>query len=171
MFNKLRPDQMVDSIYDIDYLKLAEHGIKGVIADLDNTLIPWDTDEISQDLLNWVDALKSAGLKLAILSNSFSLSRVENMSAKLDIFAASKAIKPRRGGFRNIAAHFGLSPNQMAVIGDQLFTDILGGNRAGMHTILVLPLSKAEFIGTKLMRLLERFFLSRLKIDRKKTGT
>jgi uncharacterized protein len=111
-----------------------------------------------------VSTLKSSGLKLAILSNN-SPSRVANMSTQLDIYAFSKAVKPRRCGFRHIAAHFGLPPTQVAVVGDQLFTDILGGNRAGMHTILVLPLSKTEFIGTRLVRQVEKFFLTRIKKD------
>jgi uncharacterized protein len=158
---------MVDSIYDIDFPRLAASGIKGVIADLDNTLVPWGTNEINPELLAWVNTLKTSGLKLAILSNN-SPSRVAYMSEQLGIYAASKAVKPRRGGFRHIAARFGLAPTQMAVIGDQLFTDILGGNRAGMHTILVLPLSKTEFIGTRLVRLIERFFLTRIKKDHHK---
>ena len=153
---------MVDSIYDIDFQQLSAGGIRGVIADLDNTLVPWGTTEINPELLAWVNTLKTSGIKLAILSNN-SPSRVDNMSTQLDIYAASKAVKPRRGGFRHIAAHFGLAPAQMAVVGDQLFTDILVGNRSGMYTILVLPLCKTEFIGTRLVRLVEKFFLTRIK--------
>ena len=83
---------------------------------------------------------------------------------QLGIFAISKAIKPRRGAFRRIARRFSLTPPEIAVVGDQLFTDVLGGNRAGMYTILVTPIHKHEFIGTKLVRLFERIILKRLKV-------
>ncbi len=161
MLSKLRPDKIVDSIYDIDLEELKRLNIKAVIADLDNTLVPWGSSSVEDVLHDWVSTLKAAGLKLAILSNN-SPARVDAMSKTLDVAAVSKAIKPRRGGFRSIASHFGLTLSEVAVVGDQLFTDILGGNRTGMYTILVTPLSKHEFIGTRLIRRIERFFLRRI---------
>jgi hypothetical protein len=162
MFAKLTPDELVESIYEIDLGQLKDRGIQAVIADLDNTLVPWGSSEVDDSLRKWVDDINRAGIKLAIISNNSS-SRVEKMSSRLGIFAISKAIKPRRGGFRSIAARFGLTPNQVAVVGDQLFTDVLGGNRTGMYTILVTPLNSREFIGTRLMRRLEYIFLRRIK--------
>lgn len=161
--SKLRPDKIVDSIYQIDLEELKQMKIRAVIADLDNTLIPWNSDEIDATLRVWVHKVKTAGLKLAILSNSFSLARVEAVSAALDVMAVSKAIKPRRLGFRRIAARLSLDPSEVAVVGDQLFTDIFGGNRAGMYTILVAPMSRTEFIGTRIVRRLEHLFLRRVK--------
>lgn len=162
MLEKLTPDEMVDSIYHMDLSALQKKGIKAIIADLDNTLVPWGACDINPELLNWVNSVKNVGLQLAILSNN-SPSRVSEMAERLNIIGISKAIKPRRGGFRSIAARFGLAPSQVAVVGDQLFTDILGGNRSGMYTILVIPLSSREFIGTRIMRRLERIFLGRIK--------
>lgn len=162
MLQKLTPDEMVDSIYHVDLAALQEKGIKAIIVDLDNTLVPWGTCDINQDLINWVNTVKNAGFRLAILSNN-SPSRVSEMAARLNIIGISKAVKPRRGGFRSVASRFGLSPGQVAVVGDQLFTDILGGNRSGMYTILVIPLSTREFIGTRLMRRLEKIFLGHIK--------
>ncbi len=157
------PDKVVDSIYHIDLEELKGAGIRAIIADLDNTLLPWDSSEIAAGLVDWVQKVKDAGLRLAILSNSFSPSRVETISSALDVLAVSKAIKPRRSGFRAIATRFGLEPRQVAVVGDQLFTDVLGGNRSGMYTILVTPMSRTEFFGTRIMRRLERLFLNRIK--------
>ncbi len=162
MYNKLWPDKIVESIYQIDLEELKKMKIKAVIADLDNTLVPWGSKEVDTTLRNWVANLKEVGLQLAILSNN-SPARVEAMSTTLQVAAISKAIKPRRRGFRSIAAGFGLEPSEVAVVGDQLFTDILGGNRTGMYTILVTPISRHEFVGTRLMRHLERFFLQRIK--------
>lgn len=158
----LRPDKIVDSIYHIDLAALKSTGFKAIIADLDNTLVPWRANEINEELLAWIDKVRQADLKIAIVSNNTS-SRVEKLSSLLGVIALSKAVKPRRGAFRSIAAQFNVSPKEVAVVGDQLFTDVLGGNRTGMYTILVTPMSKHEFIGTKVMRLLEKIFLHRIK--------
>jgi HAD superfamily phosphatase (TIGR01668 family) len=91
------------------------------------------------------------------------------MSTQLGVIALAGAVKPRRGAFRSIASQFNLSPSEVAVVGDQLFTDILGGNRTGMFTILVTPISSHEFIGTKIVRMIEKFFLSRIKGNNKST--
>jgi HAD superfamily phosphatase (TIGR01668 family) len=153
---------MVDSIYDIDLQALKNKGIKAIITDLDNTLIPWRSSEIQDKLTQWINTVRNADLKIAIVSNNTS-TRVEAMSSQLGVIALSGAIKPRRGAFRSIAAQFNLSPQEVAVVGDQLFTDVLGGNRTGMYTILVTPISQHEFFGTKIMRLLEKMVLSRIK--------
>lgn len=153
---------MVDSVYDIDLEELKKQGIRGIIADLDNTLVPWRSCEIPCALEDWFCRVRNAGLKIAVVSNN-SPSRVAEFSSRLGVTCIAKAVKPRRGAFRRIAADFGFAPQEMAVVGDQLFTDILGGNRSGMYTILVKPLSRHEFVGTKLVRLVERIFLRRLQ--------
>ncbi|MCW3490345.1 YqeG family HAD IIIA-type phosphatase [Dethiobacter alkaliphilus] len=157
----LKPNQMVDSIYDIDLQQLKQQGIKAIIADLDNTLVPWRSSEVQEKLVDWINTVRDADLKIAIVSNNTS-ARVEAMSSQLGVIALGGAIKPRRGAFRSIAAQFNLYPKEVAVVGDQLFTDILGGNRTGMHTILVTPMSTHEFIGTKIVRQIEKVFLRNL---------
>jgi len=154
----LRPDQTVGSIYEIDLRALRERGIRGVIADLDNTLVPWNGTVVDERLQEWLSALREQGLELAIVSNNFH-TRVEQVSSRLGVIAVARAVKPRRRAFLSLAIRLGLSPGQVCVIGDQLFTDIMGGKRSGMHTILVTPLDSREFIGTKVMRLLERLLL------------
>ncbi|HZK24338.1 MAG TPA: YqeG family HAD IIIA-type phosphatase [Oscillospiraceae bacterium] len=156
----LQPNEMVDSIYDINLHQLKANGIKGIITDLDNTLLAWRSSEFKPTVEQWISEVRNANLKIAIVSNN-STARVEDLSAQLGVVCVAKAIKPRRGAFRSIAAQFNLAPHELAVVGDQLFTDVLGGNRAGMYTILVDPISRHEFIGTKLMRLLEKLFLRR----------
>jgi HAD superfamily phosphatase (TIGR01668 family) len=152
---------MVDSIYDINLSHLKLMGIKGIITDLDNTLLAWHSSEITPTVEQWISDVRNEGLKIAIVSNN-STARVEELSAQLGgVICIAKAIKPRRGAFRSIAGQFNLAPHEIAVVGDQLFTDVLGGNRSGMYTILVNPISKQEFIGTKIMRLAEKIFLRR----------
>jgi HAD superfamily phosphatase (TIGR01668 family) len=154
----LRPDQIVGSIYEIDLTALRERGIRGVIADLDNTLVPWNGSVVDDRLQEWLCNLRELGLELAIVSNNFP-ARVEQVSSRLGVIAVARAVKPRRRAFLSLADRLGLAPGQVCVIGDQLFTDIMGGRRSGMHTVLVTPIDKREFIGTKVMRLLERLML------------
>lgn len=157
----LKPDQMVDTIYHIDFEFLKSKGIKAIIVDLDNTLVPWRSSEVEDKLVNWITTVRNADLKIAIVSNNTS-ARVQAMSSQLGVIALAGAIKPRRGAFRNIAAQFNLLPSEVAVAGDQLFTDVLGGNRTGMYTILVNPISTHEFIGTKIVRQIEKIFIRNL---------
>jgi HAD superfamily phosphatase (TIGR01668 family) len=154
----LRPDLIVGSIYEIDLPALREKGIGAVIADLDNTLVPWNATEVDERMVEWLLGLREAGLELAIVSNNFP-ARVEEVSSRLGVIAVARAVKPRRRAFLRLASRLGLAPCQVCVIGDQLFTDIIGGNRSGMYTVLVTPLDKREFIGTKFVRLLERVLL------------
>ncbi|NMA92200.1 MAG: HAD hydrolase-like protein, partial [Firmicutes bacterium] len=85
------------------------------------------------------------------------------LAGELGIPAIWYAIKPRRGAFRRAIKEMGLRPGQVAVIGDQIFTDILGGNRLGLYTILVTPLCEIEFIWTRLIRRLESLVLEKMK--------
>lgn len=167
------PRQYVDSLEDIDLEELQRENIQGIICDLDNTLVPWGSDDIADETLQW---LQQAGeiFELAMVSNGMA-ERVEKWAERLSLPAVSRANKPRRGGFRDAIGFLGLSPEVVAVVGDQLFTDVVGGNRMGMYTILVVPLSRREFIGTRLVRLIERtvlYFFNRAGLTRgpKKRG-
>ncbi len=162
MLKKLTPNLILDSIYDLDLSLLQKNGIKGIIADLDNTLVVWNVRHVEEPLTEWLLTLKEAGLKICILSNNSS-ARVEDFAARIDVPAVSKAVKPRRIGFRRALEQMGLKASETAVLGDQLFTDILGGNRTGLFTILVTPLSQKEFFGTRLVRQVEKILLRKLK--------
>src|SRR5690554_2010367 len=107
----LQPDAMVDSIYDIDLHQLADKGIKGIITDLDNTLLAWRSREISTTLEQWINTVRAANLKIAIVSNN-TATRVEELSSQLGVIGIGKAIKPRRGAFRSIAAQFNLAHHE-----------------------------------------------------------
>ena len=164
MLKKLSPDLILDSIYELDLEKLKKRGIRGIITDLDNTLVLWNAQEIEEPLQHWFQDLKDAGFKVCILSNNSS-GRVQEFAALAGVPAVSKAVKPRRTGFRRALGQMGLQAGETAVLGDQIFTDILGGNRTGLFTILVTPLSQKEFFGTRLVRQVERILLRKLKKD------
>ncbi|UNC92577.1 YqeG family HAD IIIA-type phosphatase [Candidatus Contubernalis alkaliaceticus] len=162
MLRLLCPDIYLDSIYELDLNKLKIKGIKGIITDLDNTLIPWGESTVMPELEEWFRYLKENDFKVCIVSNN-SLGRVKVFADTLDIPAIPKAVKPRRGAFRLALSKMGITLDEAAVLGDQIFTDVLGGNRLGLFTVLVIPVSEREFIGTQVVRKVERYILKRLK--------
>ena len=161
MLSKLKPKLYVDSVYHINFEKLKQRGITGVIIDLDNTITEWDNPSLSDQVFDWFAKMKTAGLKACIVSNN-SHNRVAKAVEKLGIPFLAKANKPRRGAFRKAMEIMEIKPEQTAVIGDQIFTDILGGNRLNLFTILVVPITSKEFIGTRLVRIVERRVLRSL---------
>ena len=161
--SRLLPDLSVDTIYDIDMEHLKSLGIKGIVTDLDNTLVRWDEPEATPELMRWLDHVRDAyGIKVVIASNN-SNHRVERFAKPLNIPFISKARKPRRVPFVKAMQVLGTRPQETAMIGDQMFTDVLGGNRMGLYTILVVPIGDKEFIGTKVLRMMERVALSVLR--------
>ncbi|VBB06882.1 mitochondrial pgp phosphatase [Lucifera butyrica] len=155
MHNLLHPGLMVNSLYDINPEELKQKGIRGVIFDLDNTIIPWGTSEMCPQITEWIRNLLNAGFKISLVSNN-KQRRVQEIAERFDIPFVARACKPAKTGFRQAVAAMNLNMDQVAVVGDQLFTDILGGNRLGLFTIWVLPLSSREFIGTKIHRFFEK---------------
>jgi len=154
----LRPGEYRESIFKIDLDRLKQRGIRAIMLDLDNTLVEWNRPEPPDGLVNWLEAVRARGFAVCIVSNN-SGSRVGLFARKIGIPFISKAAKPRRKGFREAMALLGVTPAETAVVGDQIFTDVLGGNRAGAHTILVVPLNPREFVGTRLVRTVERIIL------------
>jgi uncharacterized protein len=158
----LLPDQSLNNIFEIDVDQLEEQGIRGIITDMDNTLVPWSDRAVYPRLADWFSDLKRRGFKLIIVSNN-SKDRGGQLARELDIPAIWYAIKPRRRAFRKALDLMQLKPGEVAVVGDQIFTDVLGGNRLGLYTIHVQPISEKEFIWTKLMRMMERLFFRDLR--------
>ena len=162
MLRLLSPNFFLDSIYELNLEKLHNDGVKGLIFDLDNTILAWNSTLVPQDVIGYFKTLHGSGFKICIVSNN-TKTRVLDMAKVLGIPAISKAIKPRRKAFRRAMNIMGTNSASTAVIGDQIFTDILGGNRLGLQTILISPITRKEFIGTQLVRRVERVILKRLK--------
>lgn len=155
MLGSIRPDLRVARVTDISAQDLHDRGFIGVLLDLDNTLLPWKDSSIPDSSRLWIESAKQTGLKLCIVSNTHYPKRLNNIAAELGIECVARALKPRAHGFRKAAGMLGCDLASCAVVGDQLFTDILGGNLAGAFTILVNPMHHREFIGTKVSRCLE----------------
>ncbi len=170
LINLLRPRMFVDRVEDVDCASLIGEGIKLVVLDLDNTLLPWKSSEVPDAVKKWVEEAKAMGLKFVILSNTHYPRRLRKIADGMGIPCIAHALKPFRAGFRRAARLAGCKPQESAVVGDQLFTDILGGNIAGMMTILVKPVDSREFVGTKVSKEIKKLVLPRL-LERTNQGT
>lgn len=135
----LSPDLMLNSIYDLSPGFLKERGICLLLMDLDNTLAPYSENRPSVALRNWLDTLKRAGIEPFILSNNRG-SRPRVFASALSLDYVGHAGKPSVKKLRAVLKKKGLSAAQAAIIGDQLYTDILCGNRAGVYAIAVRPI-------------------------------
>ena len=160
MFKILRPKVYVNSVYNIDLKKLKKlKKIKGIIVDLDNTLVAWGEKEVSQRIIDWVKEAKKLGLKVCIVSNTNS-KRVAEFAKIFNIPYHSKYFKPFSIAFNNGLKILDTKKSETVVIGDQIFTDIWGGNKLKLLTILVVPIVKKDSVGTFLHRNLEKIIIS-----------
>ena len=162
MLQKLCPNVQAESVLELDLEELKKIGIRGIIFDLDNTLVEWKQEELNPEIIQLVSRFKQAGFKMCILSNALE-HRVEAVANSLDIPYVSRAVKPRKIPFKKALELMETEPEETAVVGDQLFTDILGGNRMELYTIWTPPLSNTEFISTRAVRQLERLVIKRFR--------
>lgn len=159
---KYIPDVYQKSIYTIDYAKLKEKGIKCLLFDLDNTLAPYHIKGADEKLVELFSKLKEMGFQLIIFSNSFK-KRVKPFKEELEVDCCANARKPQPNHFYRILKEYHLEENEVAIIGDQIMTDIVGGNRVGITTILVNPISVRDPFWTKPNRWLEKRVIKKLK--------
>lgn len=139
----LKADYVCDSVFDITGSVLAEKGISLLLADLDNTLVPYGVARPDDRLQVWCRGLKEAGVALFVLSNNRHSERPRVFCQAMGIPFIGHAGKPKTAGFHQAMKQLNVTARQTAIVGDQVFTDVLGGNRAGVATILVKPISLA----------------------------
>lgn len=166
MLNRLSqlftPSLLVRHVSEAPATLFAERGIRAVVTDLDNTLLPWHgNDEAAPEVLAWLTGLRESGIGVCLASNTRRLSRLARLAEEWGIAHVPRtANKPGTKGLSHALSLLGAKPEHAAMVGDQLFTDILAGNRLSMFTVLVNPMSKEEFIGTRyISRNLERLVL------------
>ncbi|MDD3842358.1 MAG: YqeG family HAD IIIA-type phosphatase [Candidatus Izemoplasmatales bacterium] len=154
------PDDYQKTIYDINYAQLATSGIKTILMDLDNTIIPYDESHASLEMLALFASVKSKGLGIVIISNNHGL-RVKGFANEVQCLYVDRAKKPFSCGFKK-AVKLGetKNPSEICVIGDQLMTDVWGGKRLGYRTIIVDALKRnTEKWYTRFNRRLEQKIL------------
>ena len=155
----LYPDFYCKNIKDVDIEKLKENNIKGIILDVDNTLIDLDR-KLLEGAEEWCNNLKEQNIKFCILSNSNKKEKVKKVAKLLDIPYIYFGTKPLKRGFKKAKEMLNLPFNELAIIGDQI---VIGGNRCKMYTILVEPISTREIFITYIKRGLENKILKQYK--------
>ncbi len=158
----LYPNLLLDKVEQITIEILKKNDIKALILDVDNTLIDYYKN-ISESVIQWADEMKGQGIKLYILSNTNHKEKVEKVANKLEIPYQNLAKKPLKSGFLKVQKKLNLKPENIGVVGDQIFTDVIGGNRCKMFTILVEPIDKKDFWYTAWKRPLENTIKNRYK--------
>ncbi len=159
MLKHFLPDQHVKSIFEITPESLKDKGVKGIITDLDNTLVEWDRPQATPKLIEWFDDMRRNEILVTIVSNN-NEKRVKSFSDPLQIPFIFQARKPMTRAFNRALKQMGIPKEETVVIGDQLLTDVLGGNRSGFHTILVVPVAQTDGFFTRFNRMIERRILN-----------
>ncbi len=169
MFSMFYPDEDIGSAYEADYEGLYQKGFRGIIFDIDNTLVEHgaEADERSAALLG---RLQEIGYAVCFLSNNKE-PRVKSFAGASGAAYIAKAGKPKRKGYEAAMKAMGVTREQTISVGDQIFTDIWGANRAGIYTILVKQIGKKEEIQIVLKRYLERIVLWFYRRSRKRKGS
>ena len=137
------PRGVYPSISHIDPQALAAKGIKLVLADLDNTLVPYKVPEPTAEVFAWKQALEEAGIQLFLLSNSRKPTRPKHFAETLGIDFIGHAGQPKKGGYLRALEMTGCTVDQVVMVGDQIFTDTLGACRMGIVPLLVEPIRLA----------------------------
>lgn len=155
MFSMLVPRYTTNSILEIDFGALAKQGIRGILVDFDNTLLAWCEETVSPEVRAWVKQAKSHGFEVCIVSNA-EKERLRTEAAALDIPYVCQALKPGVSGLNKALQMLGLDSNEVTMVGDQMFTDVVAGNRLGLCTILVRPMILREQWWMKIVRYVEQ---------------
>jgi HAD superfamily phosphatase (TIGR01668 family) len=162
VYNYFLPDEYVKDIFQIQPEELKDKGIKGIITDLDNTLVAWDRPDATPEIIEWMKSMQDVGIQVTIVSNNNEV-RVKAFCDPLGIPFINDARKPMRKSFQKALTSMDVKKEEVVVIGDQLLTDILGGNIKGLHTILVVPVATSDAAITKFNRKIERRIMAGLK--------
>ena len=159
---KIYPKVILNSVADISVDFLQKNKINALILDVDNTLINIERI-IPENTKKWVKCMKENNIKLYILSNTNNKKKVEDVSNALEIPYRNLAKKPSKKGFIKVQEILQEKPENIGVVGDQIFIDVIGGNRANMFTILVEPIQKKEYWYTRWKRPIEDIVKNKFK--------
>ena len=156
----LRPDGHAGSLIDVASEALWERGWRGIVLDLDNTCCAYHQPELADGVAAWVAEALERGFRIVMVSNNFS-ERVAAAGTQLGVATVPNALKPLPFGFLRALRLLGTRRRQTVVIGDQVFTDVLGAKLLGLRTVLTEPLVPHDFPLTRVLRFLERLVYKR----------
>lgn len=150
------PKGYFNKVSEISLEYLKENNIKGLILDVDNTLIDYYKN-MSDDTIKWANELKRNGIRMCILSNSNKQEKVKEVASKLELEYTYFGMKPFKRGFKKAIKMLDLKNNEIAAVGDQIFTDVIGANRMKMFSILVEPIEEKDIFVTLIKRPIENY--------------
>lgn len=156
---EITPNAYAKDIYSIDYKCLKKKGYKNIIFDIDNTIMPVDDIEVTDELINFINSLKE-DFQVYLISNNKE-ARVRPVGEKLEVLYNYEACKPKKEAYTKLIKEKDF--DKTIAVGDQLLSDIVGGNRLNLYTILVEPVSNHYNIQTGTSRILQNLLVKRLK--------
>lgn len=159
-----KPEIKLERVTDITPDILNKYNIKALILDVDNTLSTHHGQVLTEGLPQWLELMKESGIKLMVLSNSKE-ARVKPFAEKIDLPYISLGLKPLPTGYIRALKALGSKRRETAIVGDQIFTDVLGGNCVGVRTILLTPIKLETTWGFRFKRSIERVVYKLLKIE------
>lgn len=164
MLREFKPTWMINSVYSIAPQQLKQQGIRAVFTDLDNTLIAWNNPDGTSELKQWMQSLEEANIPLIVISNN-NYQRVQRAVQPLALPFISRALKPLGFGIKRAIKKLGLQPHEVVMVGDQLLTDMVAANQAGVYSILVKPLIETDAWNTRINRFFERYVMKQLLVQ------
>ncbi|RYG32865.1 YqeG family HAD IIIA-type phosphatase [bacterium] len=161
-YRRFAPTRAEENLESVSLQELWDGGKRLILLDVDNTLVRWKTEEFAPEVLEWVSQAKALGFKLCIISNTRRVDRLQRLSERLGVSTVRGRFKPSRAMYRLALIKFGHRAEEAVMIGDQMMTDILGANRAGIDAIWVRKMEGKEFVGTKVNRTIEKWLTGRI---------
>ncbi|GGB04393.1 YqeG family HAD IIIA-type phosphatase [Macrococcus hajekii] len=158
----LMPSKYVKNIFEITPQELKKQGIKAIITDLDNTLVGWDVELATEEVINWFNQMAAENIKITIVSNNKE-ARVAAFATPLKVDYIFNARKPMGQAFKKATKAMNVSAAETVVIGDQMMTDVLAANTNGFYSIMVVPVKSNDEWKTRVNRMMERRFLAYFK--------
>jgi len=152
VFEIFRPRHIVRCFDELNHEMLREFGVRGVMIDLDNTLVSWPDIDLHPTAEEWVQCLRDEGIQVCLVTNALHRTRARTVAEPLDVPFVHQASKPHWKGFKRGMEIMGTQPKETAMVGDQVFTDIFGGNLVGLFTVLVDPLGERDAWLTKVLQ-------------------
>ncbi len=162
MKHRLAPGKRIDTVFSLDLEELRKLGIRGIIFDIDNTLESHRTALPGEKIRTFLSCVQSSGFSVCLISNG-KKERVNRFNQPLGLPAIGKAQKPRKKNLRRAMQFLNTLPKETAMVGDQIFTDVYGGNRMGFYTVLVRPIEQIENKFFYIKRFFERLILKKIK--------
>ena len=150
----------IKAVNEISTARLCDHGIRAILLDLDNTIVKWGEDTVSEEICEWIQGGRKRGLSFCLVSNSYT-HRARRIADDLQIAVVAPAFKPLPFGYIQALRRLDAKTEETLMIGDQFFTDIFGARFLNIRAVWVKPLSDTDFWATRVTRCLERLVLNK----------